>query len=209
MPTWSPLVGKAQVRCSSGTEADQAGKPARWTVGKSNDIILLISSASLGAHQRDHAPFLRGAPPVYVIAVRCNNAWDVKTNHLIDNLIYSPILAPCWITEPLRFTTNTMKNRVLSHIKCLQYAGCLERPKEECECHLTPKDSLIRFQALIQLSPVWQTFPLLHASQWWWMHYLEMAKDSWGMMHKYKSCWCQVWTWGNYFLGWIIHERNM
>lgn len=39
--------------------------------------------------------FLRGAPPMYVIAVRCNNAWDVKTNHLIDNLIYRLILAPC------------------------------------------------------------------------------------------------------------------
>lgn len=201
MLTWSLLVGKAQVRGSCGIEADQAGKPARWTMGKSNDIIPHISSASLGAHQRDHVRFLRGAPPMYVIAVRCNNAWDVKTNHLIDNLIYSLILALCWIIEPRRFRSDTMKNRILSQIKCLQYVGCLERPKEGCGCHLTPKDSLIRFQPLIQLPPVWQTSSLLHASQWWWMHYLEMEKDLWGMMHKYKSCWCQVLTWGNYFLG--------
>lgn len=100
MLTWSLLAGEAQVCVSFGIEADQAGKAARWTVGKSNDIIPHISSASLGEHQRDHVHFLRGAPPMYVITVRCNNVWDVKTNHLIDNVIYNLALALCWIMEP-------------------------------------------------------------------------------------------------------------
>lgn len=157
MLTWSLLVGEAQVCGSRVTEADQAGKPARWTVGKSNDIIPHISSASLGAHQRDHVHFLGGAPPMYVMTVCCNNAWDVKTNHLIDNLIYSLVLALCWIIEPHWYRTDTMKNTILSQIKCWQYADCLEHSKTQSGCHLTPKDSLIQFQPLIRLPPVWQT----------------------------------------------------
>lgn len=121
MRAGSLLAGGAQVCGSAGVGTDQTGEPARWTEGKSNSIIPRVSSASLGAHQRDHVRSLTGAPPMDVITVLRNNAWDVKTNRLIDNLIPNLILAPRWIIEPQSLRGDGMKKKkkgILSQIKC-------------------------------------------------------------------------------------------
>lgn len=131
--TCSLLVGGALEWGSSGIVANRAGKPARWTVGKSKDIILHISSASLGAHQGGRLYFFRGALPIDMIAVPCNNAWDVKkTNKSLD--WQSDFAAWSWPDVKCKASqiyNQLNKYRIQSQTKCLQCAGCLRHHKKK------------------------------------------------------------------------------
>lgn len=61
---FTKMVGGAPECWSSGTVENQSGKPASYTVGKSNDIVLHISSASLGAQRGDCLHFFSSALPM-------------------------------------------------------------------------------------------------------------------------------------------------
>lgn len=167
--TCSLLVGGALEWGSSGIVANQAGKSARWTAGKSKDIIPHISSASLGAHQGDRLRFFRGALPIDRCSLpqcvgckkKTNN--NKKTNKSFD--WQSGFAAWSWPNvkcKALQIYNQLNKYRTLSQTKCLQCTGCLRhhKKKKKSGCRFAPTDSLIRFQPLIQLPLVWQTFLL-------------------------------------------------
>lgn len=124
------LVGGALEWGSSGIVANQAGKPARWTAGKSKDIILHISSASLGAHQGDRLHFFRGALPID----RCSLPQCVGCKKNQQQIAWltiwfrSLILAQCKASQ---IYNQLNKYRTLSQTKCLQCAACLRHHKKK------------------------------------------------------------------------------
>lgn len=196
MLTWCLLVGEAQVCGSFGIEADQAGKPARWTVGKSNDIIPHISSASLGAHQRDRVHFRRGAPPMYVITACCNNTWDVKTNHIWWTMRFTACSFGFVLIYRITSISNWY-NEKYNPVSDEMFAICL-LPWTFSNRKWVSSHTQRFFDKIPTSNPTPSSLTNMHASQWCWMHYLERENDLWGMMHKYKSCWCKV-----------LHEENI